>query len=52
MNYYRPIVSYGKDKPENAMSVAGGNSWFSEVEKLSRTEAAKIIKLKICLMKF
>ena len=46
MNYYRPIVSYGKDKPENAMSVAGGNSWFSEVEKLSRTEASKIIKIE------
>ena len=46
MNYYRPIVSYGKDKPENAMSVAGGNSWFSEVEKISLTEASKIIKIK------
>ena len=46
MNYYRPIVFYGKDKPENAMSVAGGNSWFSEVEKISRTEASKIIKIK------
>ena len=44
MNYYRPIVSYGKDKPENAMSVAGGNSWFSEVEKISRKEASKIMK--------
>ena len=46
MNYYRPIVSYGKNGPKYAMSIAGGNAWFSEVEKLSRNENSTIISLK------
>ena len=46
MNYYRPIVSYGKNRPKHAMPIAGGNAWFSEVEKLSRNENSTIITLK------
>jgi dihydropteroate synthase len=46
MNYYRPIVSYGKINLRIAISVAGGNSWFSEVEKMSRKEASEIIKIE------
>ena len=46
MDYYRPIVSYGKDSSNNSMPIAGGKSWFTEAEVLSRNKNSSIIDIK------
>ena len=46
MDYYRPIVSYGKDSSNKSMPIAGGKSWFTEVEVLSRNKNSSIIDIK------
>lgn len=46
MDYYRPIVSYGKDSPKQSMPLAGGNSWFTEAEVLSRNKNSSVIDIK------
>jgi dihydropteroate synthase len=39
MKYYRPVARYGDVRPKDAMSLAGGATWFSDVEVLSRDKA-------------
>ena len=46
MDYYRPIVSYGKDSSNKSMPIAGGKSWFTEAEVLSRNKNSSIIDIK------
>ncbi len=36
-DYYRPIVQRGSSKPNDALSVCGGNLWFNSVEVLRRS---------------
>jgi len=44
--YYRAIPQSDAARPEEALSLAGGWSWFTHVEILSRTEAPKIVHAK------
>ena len=46
MDYYKPIVSYGKDSSNKSMPIAGGKSWFTEAEVLSRNKNSSIIDIK------
>ena len=46
MDYYRQIVSYGKDSSNKSMPIAGGKSWFTEAEVLSRNKNSSIIDIK------
>tara|TARA_R110002096_G_scaffold2933_13_gene15031 strand:- start:1975 stop:2964 length:990 start_codon:yes stop_codon:yes gene_type:complete len=43
MDYYRPIATYSGTRSEDAVSLAGGKSWFDMVEVLSRKYPAKRI---------
>ena len=44
MDYFRPITRYGSSRPENAISIAGGTSWFQDVEVISRKKNPSWIK--------
>ncbi|WP_417247997.1 dihydropteroate synthase [Celeribacter sp.] len=41
--YYRPIPSTDPARPEGALTLAGGWTWFDRVEVLSRGEAPRIV---------
>lgn len=41
--YFRPIAQTDMARPEGALSLAGGVSWFSHVEVLSRDAPARLI---------
>ncbi|SMO48114.1 dihydropteroate synthase [Ruegeria faecimaris] len=41
--YYRPLVQHGEARPEGAVALAGQGLWFTHVERLSRTAAARIL---------
>lgn len=40
--YYRPLPQVGPARPEGALTLAGGWTWFSQVEVLSRTAAPRV----------
>ena len=46
MEYYRPVASYGRIRPKEALPLAGGGAWFTDVEVLSRGNASTWIKGK------
>ncbi|MCP5073238.1 MAG: dihydropteroate synthase [Rhodobacteraceae bacterium] len=41
--YYRPIVQTDRCRPPGALPLAGGWSWFTHVERLSRDSAPEVI---------
>lgn len=41
--YYRPIVQTDRNRPSGAFVLAGGWSWFTHVERLSRDAAPEVI---------
>ncbi|MDG1997508.1 MAG: dihydropteroate synthase [Amylibacter sp.] len=41
--YYRPIAQAGQNRPSSALSLAGGWSWFTHVERLSRDAIPEVI---------
>ena len=41
--YYRPIVQTDRNRPSGAFVLAGGWSWFTHVERLSRDVAPEVI---------
>ncbi|MDB4558740.1 dihydropteroate synthase [Amylibacter sp.] len=41
--YYRPIAQTDRHRPAGALALAGGWSWFTHVERLSRETAPEII---------
>ncbi|GGA23085.1 dihydropteroate synthase [Neptunicoccus cionae] len=41
--YYRPIVQTDRHRPSGALTLAGGWSWFTHVERLSRDVAPEVI---------
>ncbi|MEJ6708174.1 MAG: dihydropteroate synthase [Amylibacter sp.] len=41
--YYRPIAQTDRHRPVGALALAGGWSWFTHVERLSRDNAPEII---------
>ena len=41
--YYRPIVQTDRNRPAGALVLAGGWSWFTHVERLSRDTAAEVV---------
>jgi dihydropteroate synthase len=41
--YYRPIVQIDRNRPAGAMTLAGGWSWFTHVERLSRDAAPEVV---------
>ncbi|MGC8203883.1 dihydropteroate synthase [Aliiroseovarius sp. PTFE2010] len=43
MIYYRPIVSFGPTRPDNAQILAGGAGWFTLVECLERGREAVVV---------
>ncbi|MEM5468713.1 dihydropteroate synthase [Celeribacter marinus] len=43
--YYRPRVQTDVHRPAQAVTLAGGWTWFSQVEVLSRTAAPRIVDL-------
>lgn len=43
--YYRPIPQSDFARPDNAMSIAGGQVWFTHAERLSRNAAPQIVPL-------
>nr|WP_325250653.1 dihydropteroate synthase [Amylibacter sp.] len=42
-SYYRPIVQTDRHRPNGALTLAGGWSWFTHVEKLSRGAPPEVI---------
>ncbi|MBI6630536.1 dihydropteroate synthase [Pontibaca salina] len=40
---FRPLVQFGTTRPDGALSVAGGPLWFTQVERLARDEAPRIL---------
>ena len=45
-NYYRPILSTGPMRPEQAYRFAAGPLWFSYAEKLNRNAPALVVPAK------
>jgi len=43
IDYFRPLAQMGDARPSDALTLAGTRSWFTHVERLSRTDAAQII---------
>lgn len=43
MEYYRPITLRAADRPDNALPLAGGWLWFSQVEVLRRDGPARVL---------
>ena len=41
--YYRPILNVGPGRPDHALTLGGGWSWFTDVEVLSRETSARVI---------
>ncbi len=41
--YFRPLVQVGPGRPENALVLAGGWGWFTQLEVLSRAVAPVVI---------
>ncbi len=41
--YYRPIARYDPLRPDGAMPLAGGWTWFSEVEEMQRDGASRLL---------
>lgn len=41
--YYRPLVQHGPARPGDALSLAGGNLWFTHVEILSRDYPGHVV---------
>ncbi|RPE71062.1 dihydropteroate synthase [Pacificibacter maritimus] len=44
--YYRPLVQTGPTRPDGALELAGGWTWFTHVERLARDQAAQIMPAK------
>ena len=42
-SYYRPIVQTDRHRPDGALTLAGGWTWFTHVEKLSRGAPPEVI---------
>ncbi len=45
MIYYRPIAMTDPARPKDALPLAGGWCWFSQVEVIKRSETARIVPL-------
>ena len=45
MEYHRPIPQTDPARPEDALTLAGGWCWFSQVEVLSRSAPARVVGL-------
>lgn len=41
--YYRPLLQSGPARPDDALTMGGGWTWFSHVEVLSRDSVARIV---------
>ncbi|WP_170331015.1 dihydropteroate synthase [Ruegeria arenilitoris] len=41
--YFRPLVQHGSARPDGAVPLAGQTLWFTHAERLSRTEAPKVV---------
>ena len=42
-SYFRPLVQHGPTRPDAALSLAGGEGWFTQVEVLERGRAPAFI---------
>lgn len=45
MNYYRPIAQIDRCRPKGAVALAGGWSWFSHAECLTRNGTAEVVSV-------
>ncbi len=45
MEYYRPIVQTDRCRPTGAYAIAGGWSWFTHAEHLTRDNAAQVVPI-------
>jgi dihydropteroate synthase len=43
LEYYRPIAQTDTARPEGALQLAGGQSWFSHAERLTRKDTSEIV---------
>jgi dihydropteroate synthase len=45
MAYYRPIVQIDRCRPKGAYAIAGGWSWFTHAERLTRDKDAEVVSV-------
>lgn len=45
--YYRPLAQVGPGQPDDAVPLAGGWAWFTQVEILSRSVPSRVVPAQV-----
>lgn len=46
-NYFRPLAHVGAVRPADALPLAGGSSWFTHVEQLTRGDDPRVLPVRV-----